>query len=139
MEDKEIVLKNYFASQNDIKFAILFGSAASGNVTAISDIDIGVYFKGNKEKLELSERQIDITCEVMKIYHINRADVVILNLANPFLKFQVIKYGRLLYAEDEKIFYKFKAVTLGIYQDIKPMYDLYNKKAKDSLRRGIDG
>jgi hypothetical protein len=61
---------------------------------------------------------------------------VILNLANPFLRFQVIKYGSLIYVKDEKVFYKFKADSLGRYQDIKPMYDLYDTVAENSLREG---
>ena len=133
---KDVELKNYFASQGDIEFALLFGSAASGRVSAISDIDVGVYFRGRKDKLEIGERQIEITCKIMQLYHINRVDVVVLNLANPFLCFQVVRYGRLLYAKDEKGFYKFKADSLGRYQDIKPMYDLYDSVTENSLRNG---
>lgn len=136
---KEKKLRDYFAEQDDVEFAILFGSAASGRTTPMSDIDVGVFFKDGLEALNLGERQIDITCAVMKLYHLNQVDVVVLNLANPFLRFQVIKYGRLIYAKDEKEFYKFKATSLGRYQDIKPMYDLYEKKAENNLRRGLYG
>jgi uncharacterized protein len=133
---KEVELKNYFASQGDIEFALLFGSTASGRVSAISDIDVGVYFRDRKDKLEIGERQIEITCKIIQLYHINRVDVVVLNLANPFLRFQVVRYGRLLFAKDEKVFYRFKADSLGRYQDIKPMYDLYDAVAENSLRKG---
>jgi hypothetical protein len=66
-------------------------------------------------------------------------DVIVLNWANPFLRYQVIKYGRLIYAKDVKVFYKFKAASLGRYQDIKPMYELYDRVAEVNLRRGIHG
>lgn len=136
---KEKRLREYFGQQNDIELAILFGSAAMNRTTPMSDIDIGVYFKNGEDTLKLGERQIDITCAMMKLYHINRVDVIILNLANPFLRFQVVKYGRLIYAKDEKEFYKFKAVSLGRYQDIRPMYELYDSIAENRLRRGLNG
>ena len=135
---KEQELKSYFARQDDVEFALIFGSLASGRKTPLSDIDIAVYFK-EEDVLKLAERQIDITCAAMRICRINRVDVVVLNLANPFLRFQVIKYGRLIYAKDEKIFCKFKAGSLGKYQDIKPMYDLYDRTVEMSLRRGMHG
>jgi hypothetical protein len=136
---KQQELKNYLAQQDDIEFALLFGSLVLGRATPMSDIDIAVYFRDGNDPLDLADRQIDITCAVMKFCKINRVDVVVLNLANPFLRFQVMKYGRLLYARDEKIFYRFKANSFGIYQDIKPMYHLYEIIAEKSLRRGVDG
>jgi len=137
LEEQE--LKNYFAQQNDVEFALIFGSVAQGKDSPISDIDVAVYFKEGEDILKLGDRQIDITCAIMKFCKISRVDAVVLNLANPFLRFQVIKYGRLLYAKDERVFYKFKAVSLEMYQDTKPIYDLYEKVAEISLRRGIYG
>ena len=134
---KEQELKKYFAEQKDIEFALIFGSFASGRINVMSDIDIAVYFRDEEDILKLGDRQIDITCAIMKFCKTNRADVVVLNLANPFLKFQVIKYGRLLYGKDEKVFYRFKAASFGMYQDIRPMYDLYERIARISLRRGM--
>ena len=136
---KYLELKNYFAQQDDVEFALIFGSVAQEKDSRISDIDVAVYFREGEDILKLGDRQIDIICAVMKLCKISRVDVVILNLANPFVKFQVIKYGRLLYARDEKVFYKFKAVSLGMYQDIKSMDDLYERIAQISLRRGMDG
>ena len=136
--DEEQV-KNCFAQQDDLTFALLFGSVALGLDTPISDIDIAVCFKEKKDILKLGERQIDIICALMRICKHNRIDLVVLNLANPFLRFQVIKHGRLIYAEDVRKFYRFKAASLGRYQDIRQMYDLYNKAAEINLRRGEYG
>ncbi len=136
---KEQELKDYFVKQEDVEFALLFGSLASGRVNPMSDIDIAVYFRDGNDALRMGDRQIEITCAVMSIYKVNRADVVVLNRANPFLRFQIMKYGRLFHAGDEKIFYRFKADSFGIYQDIKPMYHLYEITAERSLRRGIYG
>lgn len=135
-EVKERGLRDYLAQQRDVDFSLLFGSLASGRDNPLSDIDIGVYLKSGKDILELGQRQIELTCGVMRLCRLNNVDIVVLNIANPFLRFQILKYGRLLYAQDEKHFFKFKAASLARYQDIKPMYDLYNRIAAMSLREG---
>lgn len=131
----EQLLKDYFSQQADIEFVLLFGSFASGCITPMSDIDVAVYFKGAKLALELADRQIDVTCAIMKLCKINQVDVIILNTAHPFLKFQVVKNGHVLYLRDEKLFYRFKANALGLYQDIRPMYDLYDRMTKNNLMK----
>lgn len=131
----EQLLEDYFTKQDDIEFVLLFGSLASGRITPMSDIDVAVYFNGARNTLELADRQIDITCTIMRLCKINRVDVVILNAAHPFLKFQVVKYGRLLYVNNEKAYYQFKAHAFGLYQDIKPMYALYNKMTRNNLMK----
>lgn len=42
------VLKNYFRNRNDVAFAFLYGSQAKGNATALSDVDIAIYFTPEK-------------------------------------------------------------------------------------------
>ena len=62
----EQLLKDYFSRQADIEFVLLFGSFASGRVSPMSDIDVALYFRGEKKALELADRQIDITCALMR-------------------------------------------------------------------------
>jgi len=139
MHTKERELKNYFAKQDDVEFALIFGSTGLGRTTLISDIDVGVYLRSSEDRLKMADRQIDITCAIMRLYRISRVDVVVLNLANPFLRFQVVKQGRLIYTKDERLFCKFKATSFGMYQDLRSMFDLYDRIAEDSLRRGVNG
>ena len=135
----EVELKEYFSGREDIEFAVLFGSHAKRHSNKMSDIDIGIFLKNSNNVEEIGDKQIDITCAVMRIHKISNVDIVVLNLANPFLLFQIIKYCKLIYARDEKVFYRFKADSFLKYQDIKPMYDLYDKAAENSLRRGLNG
>ncbi|MFH1645726.1 MAG: nucleotidyltransferase domain-containing protein [Candidatus Omnitrophota bacterium] len=132
-------LKKYFADQKDVGFAVLFGSVSKGKASPLSDIDIAVYFEGEKAPLDLANRQLDVTCDLMKLLKKNRIDIVLLNTANPFLAFQVVKYGKLIYSTDESFFYRFKAQVFGMYQDIRPMYDFYDKKTNEEFRRELYG
>ncbi len=130
-------LKTYFAQQSDILMAILFGSMAKGVHNVLSDIDVAVYLRQDLDELTMGDRQVDITCDLMKLYKKNEVDVVVLNAVNPLLKFQVVKYGQLIYARDELFYYHFKARTFSEYQDIKPMYDMYTKAMLERIREKI--
>lgn len=48
-------LKEYFSGKDDIAFAFLFGSEAKGNAGADSDIDIGIYFYPQENRLDLED------------------------------------------------------------------------------------
>lgn len=54
----EQIIRNYFSQQADIEFALLFGSFAKGRITPMSDIDVGIYFRGLRGTLELAGRQV---------------------------------------------------------------------------------
>lgn len=57
MEDLLFRLKKYFEKRDDVTFAFLFGSAAGGHTTPISDVDIAVYFCPEKRTpLEYEKR-----------------------------------------------------------------------------------
>ncbi len=133
------ILTAYFSSQPDILFAVLFGSQAQGKTTPLSDLDIAVLFTEPMEPLHMANRQLDIICALIDSCKINDVDIAILNGASPFLRFQVVKEGRLLYAADEKSYFHYKAQSFGLYQDIKPMYDLYFSKTAADLNRGLHG
>ncbi len=132
-------IKLFFADQPDIEFAVLFGSSASNKMSPLSDLDIAVFFNTDLNNLEMGNRQIEITAELMELLHINRIDIVILNIANPFLRYQVIKNGQLICSKDIKKYYHFKASSLSIYQERKPLYDLYNNSSEKKLRQGLNG
>jgi len=62
MEEIEKKLKDFLSKQTDIEFALIFGSYTTKKNTPLSDIDIAVYLKGAREKLELGERQMEASC-----------------------------------------------------------------------------
>lgn len=132
-------LVKYLQSQPDIRFALLYGSTAKGKANPLSDLDIAIFFQKDLNQDQMGERQIEITCDLMSLFKINNVDVTILNLASPFLCFQVLKYGKLLKCVEKSEFFFFKSIAIGRYQDIKPMYDLYARAAIRNLQRGPNG
>ena len=94
----------------DIILVYVFGSTAKQKEHPLSDIDIAILLK---------EPSIDKT---MKIHSIltrqlgEKVDTLLLNLAPPILKYQVIKNGIRILSKDEKarISFEAKALTEGL-------------------------
>jgi predicted nucleotidyltransferase len=80
-----------------ICFAYLFGSAASGNLSPQSDIDIAIYLEHIEDKIKLLP---DITGEVEKIFPARKTDIILLNNAGELIAMEALK-GRILFIREE--------------------------------------
>ncbi|SDJ36058.1 Predicted nucleotidyltransferase [Halanaerobium congolense] len=102
----------------NIELFVVFGSYADDNNKKGSDLDLGYKcseFLTESEKMELLN-------ELSQFYQ--RADIDLVNLtkAEPILKVEIAKKGKLLYGSEEK-FEKFSIYAAGIYADTKFLYD----------------
>lgn len=134
-------LKQIFSSTNienaiqkfDVDLIIIFGSVAKGTANSYSDIDIAVLTKNLNSDTITRTRYglIDFFEALFK----QGCDVIILNEAPPELKYQVVKYGKVLFEKD-KAFNSFFSKTLSEYFDFKYFIDKYYTKVKESFLRG---
>ncbi|MBI4162988.1 MAG: nucleotidyltransferase domain-containing protein [Candidatus Aenigmarchaeota archaeon] len=124
-----------------VKAAYLFGSAAKGTMTRLSDIDVGIYMD---EKLPANTHKIHLNA----ITAVDRAsgayrkkmfvDVVIMNNASPMLNFEIIKYGIFLFG-DIKTKVELEARIMSIFLDRKFYYDRHAEYAiKRVAERGLN-
>ncbi|MEM3786280.1 MAG: nucleotidyltransferase domain-containing protein, partial [Nitrososphaeria archaeon] len=60
-------------------------------------------------------------------------DLLILNIAPPMLKYQVIKYGKLLFSRSERVRVMFEVKALKEYLDLSRVLERYNKCLMDQL------
>ena len=116
-EVKEILNKHLdeLIGQFKINLIYIFGSFAKGNNREDSDLDIAVLLEGETNpfiKLELLNELIDI-------FHRDDIDLVILNSVDEVLKFQVIKYGKVIYMEDLTTKVMFEARVMSEYMDME--------------------
>ena len=82
--------------RDKILFAYLFGSAAKGEATARSDLDIAVFFADPRPQSHHSLR-IDIYMALSRLLKINDMDIVILNTAsNLMLLDEIVRQGIVL-------------------------------------------
>ncbi len=107
-------LKQFLESDNNVLFAILFGSFASERKRKGSDMDIGIYFANPPEGLELLNL-INILSDIAGV----DVDIVVLNKASAFLRHQVMKHKIPLVIKDRIAYRNFREKTISDYDEYK--------------------
>lgn len=108
-------LKNLLQEYN-IKLIYIFGSYAKGNNNANSDLDIAVLLNNDYDPMD----KLSLIGDLTSIFKRDDIDLVILNSANSVLKHQIIKYGKLVFMENEDIKVNFEVRVLKEYMDMEP-------------------
>lgn len=112
--------------KNGAEFVYLFGSRACGQVTPESDVDIAVYLKEKKVK-DFFNQRLDLIAELSRLFK-KETDVVILNTAPPFLRYVVLKEGRLIFCANNFKKIDFELKSLNDYFDYLPILKIYNER-----------
>ena len=89
-----------------------FGSAQDGTVSLGSDVDIAVLF----ESAPSLDTQIALLAELQEALQFEDIDLVVLNDANPILRFEAIS-GRPLFCRDLERRAGFASLTAREYED----------------------
>jgi|SRR3989338_7674331 len=135
MENKLQTLKMFLEKQDEIVFAYLFGSQATGKVHALSDIDIAIYVQ--KDVLVSKQYPYGFVASLLgripKNLQAENIDFVLLNEVPILLRHRCIEQGKLLFSKNQKLLTRFKVQTLLEYFDTKPLREkirvgLYGKK-----------
>ena len=107
----------------NISLIYVFGSYAKGTNTENSDLDIGILINGDTSPMT----RLSVLNEMVGILDREDIDLIILNEADEVLKFQVIKYGKLIYVRDltEKVL--FEARAMSEYMDMEHFRNTRNK------------
>ena len=118
-------IKSYLMKDNNIIFALLFGSLNNSIERKMSDIDIGIFYKKEIELLDLGKIIFDLEIIAQK-----RIDLVELNniySVNPLLAYNIISNSELLFSREEKLYIDFKRRTYQSYFDSTRLRDMTNK------------
>lgn len=99
-----------------IRLIYIFGSYAKGNNNKKSDIDIAVLLNNDYNPVD----KLELIGELTSVLRREDIDLVILNSANPVLRHQVIKYGKLIYMENEDVKVDFEVKVLKEHMDMEP-------------------
>ena len=120
--DREKIEK--YAFEKGIKFITLFGSRALGNRRENSDFDVAVLTTREKNisVLENYSEILDFLSNVLDIPDY-RIDLTNLNKANPFLKYEVVSSGKLLYGDEDE-YADYRAGAFKDYIDSQPLFHL---------------
>ena len=129
-------LYHYFASQDDVLLAYLFGSYARRQAGPLSDLDIAVLLAGRSNDDRCFDTRLTIIGDLMALFHFNEVDVVVLNQAPATLRYRVVRDGIILYSRDEDERAEFTARTVSEYLDFKPFLERHERVILDRARKG---
>lgn len=97
-QDKRLL--EFMRGQEYIKLAYLFGSVAKGKEGKLSDVDIAVFLGESLNKKEIINLQLKVISELTSILKTDRVDLIVMNNAPLLLKYDIIRYGKIL--KDDK-------------------------------------
>jgi predicted nucleotidyltransferase len=98
----------------DARFAYVFGSILTAAFGEESDVDVAVDLGEPLTPARRYELAADLVAATGR-----EVDVIDLRTADPIIKMQVLRYGRLLLANDQRACYSFAMHTLSEYVDLK--------------------
>ena len=121
--DKEKL--NNYAEKAGIKFVVLFGSRAVGNVADGSDFDIAVSFKDGKSIFDDLGKYSEMLENFSKIFFAGdeKIDLTDLNNANILLRYEITRNGVILFGNAQE-YEEFKAFSFRDYIDAKSLFEL---------------
>jgi len=129
---KKIV--RYFKGTNEVSALYIFGSFGKGKKTNESDIDIAVLIDESKLKRKDDVLLREKYYAASPTFSMRPVDIVILNTAPPFLKYQVLKTGRILFDRNRRLRIRFTEKAITEYLDYKPIEDIYLKAVARRFR-----
>lgn len=131
-------LRQFFAAQNDVLAAYLFGSLARGKARSYSDVDIAVILadRGDRDPLARTFRLGEVA-ELLNGILQRKIDIVDFEDCSPFLAFEILKDGIRIF--DRDILYRQKAELrqYQIYHDELPHREKQYERTREFFLRGV--
>ena len=135
MEQKDFTtiaakVREVLLGQEEAVFAYVFGSTATGKTRKTSDVDIAVYL-APQEKTKFFDIRLKLL-ELLTRAIPSQADVLVLNTAAPFLRYVVLKEGKLVFERNPEARLDFELKALNEYFDYKPILEQYRNRLRAS-------
>jgi predicted nucleotidyltransferase len=111
-------LRPIWESEPNVVAAWAFGSARDGLLRPGSDVDIGVLMA----RQPTFDEQLDLLGRLQDTLSLDEVDLVVLNEANPILRFEAVS-GRRLFIRDLSAMAEFVSLTAREYEDEMAQYE----------------
>lgn len=132
MKEEKINEIKEILSDYELQLLILFGSYEKENFNEKSDLDLAVKVK-DIEKLK--KAQLDILHQISSLFNQIPVDLVLLNHADPLIKFKIASEGKILYQKEKDYFEKFQVRAAAEHNDARKFYQLDKKFIDNFLER----
>ncbi len=114
---------------------VLFGSAASGQMTPLSDVDIALVTVSTLTPRERRHLELAMADALAQHCEISNADVRVINEGPVMLRGQIVTEGHLIFARDEAARIEFEARTRSEYFDYLPVAERLREAFFAAVRR----
>ncbi len=120
-----------------IASAYLFGSAATGKVGPLSDIDIAVLLKKEAPQGRFLIHELDyIAYKIEKIFK-RPVDVIPMNRGGLIFQHNILKTGILIYDSDPAFRIKYVSSLISAYCDFEPLLRFMSRFYPEGYRRRL--
>lgn len=110
------ILEEFVKRNRSIYAAYLFGSAVTGRMGPLSDIDVAFYLKVGEKS---HKKELVLQTECMRIFKPFDVDVVIMNRATNTMNYNIISKGKLICSNNENERILFETSILHEYLDLE--------------------
>ena len=137
-EQLSLLLEKFFQAHDRVELAYLFGSAAKGKASALSDIGIGIYLSVGLTKAQRNQKRLELIAKLTTILKNNRIDLLIFNDTPPVLNFEIIKPNVLVLVRDHDLKLDVEQRIMSRYLDRKHHEDFLNRTLmKKIMEKGL--
>lgn len=121
-----------FDSMSEIQLVYLFGSAAEGLATPLSDIDVAYLDDGTKAPFDMEAKLEEI---IMKAFpSASRIDLVPLKGAPVSMQYKVVRDGRLIYKRSDDLLADFVEFVVTRYLDYATFLNRFYCEVDENLK-----
>jgi len=120
VEAVRATLADVLAAESTVVAAYLFGSVARGEAGPLSDVDVALLVRDERQAAEVCGRIMDELCRRLRT---DRVDVVSLADTSIPLRYRVVRDGVLVLSRDAAVVERFVTETVLQYLDFKPLRD----------------
>lgn len=117
-------IKKYLEQYENISFAVIYGSYASGNTNCKSDLDIGIYTNQEIDLLKLGT--IITNLERITDFKVDLIELNNLFNKSPLLAYRIITNHKVIFIRDETVLLNFKRLTFLNYFDTEGLRKTVN-------------
>lgn len=138
IQEIEEKVSQYCNNTPGVIAAYIFGSFAEEKANRFSDIDIAVLLGNELKESSYTDLRLNLMADLASALE-KETDVVILNQAPPFLKYQIFKYGKIIFERDIRKSRSFKAKSILEYFAFKPIKDFIEGAEIKRLKKAPHG
>jgi len=126
-------LPGKISNDNDIVAFFVFGSAATGKLQPLSDVDLAVLLDAEMNKSQLFDKELELRSKISQILGSEEFDLVNMNLAPARFVHNILSEGKLLFCKNKLVLADFIEKNTREYLDFKYYREEFDRTFRELL------